>query len=108
MEGKQSKARMAMPTRWDAADWAYLAQVAKSIGTNRSDFIRTAALNAARAISSLSSSYFVEGPKAPPQNTAINDFSNSTAKAGGGGKSLMGEPNRIRRGASNPAKPRRG
>ena len=87
MEGKQSKARVAMPTRWDAADWAYLGEVAQSIGKTRSDFIRTAALNAAKAIRSLSPSYSVEGPKATSQNTRINFFgSEGDIKAAAGGR----------------------
>jgi hypothetical protein len=87
MEGKQSKARVAMPTRWDAADWAYLGEVAQSIGKTRSDFIRTAALNAAKAIRSLAPLYSVEGPQATSQNTRIN-FSGSEGdiKAAPGGR----------------------
>ncbi len=50
---EKRKARVPMPVRWAIEEWAYLLEVAHSIGTTRSEFVRTAALNAARATQSL-------------------------------------------------------
>lgn len=74
MKAKESKARTGQPIRWAAADWVYLAEIAKAIGTTRSDFIRTATLNAAKAVEAVSPSYSVGGATATPQNTRINLF----------------------------------
>ena len=95
-------------TRWAEAEWLWLAEVSKSVGLTRSEFVRQATLTVARAAASGCVPYFVSGHAVPPQNTAINDFSTSTAQAGGGGKAVMEEPNPIRRGADHRAKPRRG
>lgn len=94
--------------RWGEAEWAWLAEVAKSVSLSRSEFVRRSALLAANAHAAGLSSYFVSGAKATPQNTAINDFSNRTAQQVRGGKPLMEEPNPISRGADHRAKPRRG
>ncbi len=94
--------------RWPEKDWVWVGEVAKSIGMSRSAFVRESALLAAKATAAGLTPYFVEWPKAKPQNTAINDFSNQTAKQVGGGKAVMEEPNPIRRGADHRAKPRRG
>lgn len=108
MEATNTKRRVPKAMRWDEADWVWVGQIAKTVGLTRSAFVKRAALAAARATASGLTPYFVSGPKAPPQNTAINDFSNQTAQQVGGGKSLMEEPNPIRRGADHRAKPRRG
>jgi len=94
--------------RWGDAEWIWLAEVAKSVGLSRSEFVRRSAMLAAQAASAGLAPYFVSGPKATPQNTAINDFSTPSAQAVGGGKAVMEEPNPIRRGADHRAKPRRG
>ena len=96
------------PIQWNEDDWVWLAKIAKSVGMSRSAFVRESALLAAKATEAGLTPYFVGGPKAFPQNTAINDFSNQTAKQVGGGKAVMGEPNPISRGADHRAKPRRG
>ena len=71
----QKKSALAMQhIRWQQEEWAWLAQVAKAIGTTRSAFIRTAALNSAKAMNSFSPSYFVSEATATPQNTRINLF----------------------------------
>ncbi len=94
--------------RWGDAEWAWLAEVAKSVGLSRSEFVRRSAMLAAQATAAGLTPYFVGGPQAQGQNTAINDFSTKTAQRVAGGKAVMEEPNRIRRGADHPAKTRRG
>lgn len=74
MATEKRKARVPMPVRWAIEEWAFLLEVAHSIGTTRSEFVRTAALNAARATQSLLPSYSVDVAKATPQNTRINLF----------------------------------
>lgn len=89
MATQNSSTRAIKPMRWTAEEWDYLAGVAKAIGMTRSAFVRTAALNAARATQSLSASYSVDGATATPQNTAANQLAPSTAKQGrgeGGGR----------------------
>lgn len=94
MATEQSAARAIKPMRWTAEEWDYLAGVAKAIGMNRSAFVRTAALNAARATHSLSPSYSVDGATATPQNTAANQSDLTRAKQGAG--QVGGRRSRIR------------
>lgn len=108
MEKKNIKALLPQPMRWRESDWTWLAEVAKSVGLSRSEFVRQSAMAAANATASGMTPYFVSGPKATPQNTAINDFSTKTAQQVAGEKAVMEEPNPIRRGADHRAKPRRG
>jgi hypothetical protein len=105
---RASKEKILESIQWRTADWLWLAEVAKSVGMSRSAFVRESALLAAKATAAGLTPYFVSGAKAPPQNTAINDFSNQTAQQVGGGKAVMEEPNPISRGADHRAKPRRG
>ena len=100
---RASRDKVIEGVQWRTEDWLWLREIAESVGLTRSAFVREAALAAARATANGLTPYFVVRPKAPPQNTAINDFSTSTAKAGGGGKAVMEEPNPIRRGADHRA-----
>jgi len=83
--------------RWGEAEWAWLAEVAKSVGLSRSEFVRRSALLAANAHAAGLSSYFVRGAQATPQNTRINQSDRTIAKQGGGriggcGERTLSEP----------------
>lgn len=88
MEAKKQKQAPPKPMRWDDADWAWLADVAKSIGLTRSAFIRNAAITAAQATVMGFHPYSVQGPQATSQNTRINLFRPEGAQklAPGGGQ----------------------
>ncbi|MYM83050.1 hypothetical protein GTP44_13925 [Duganella sp. FT50W] len=72
MAGKLTGTASLKVTRWAAEDWAWLAEVAKSVGLSRSDFVRKAAMAAATATANGMAPYFVEGPSGTRQNTRTN------------------------------------
>jgi hypothetical protein len=87
MEARKQKQATPKPMRWNDADWARLAEVARSVGLSRSEFVRRAAIGAAKALEIGFNPYYVEGPKATSHNTRIN-FSGSEGdiKAAPGGR----------------------
>ena len=80
MEAKKYKQAPPKPIRWDDAEWAWLAEVAKSVGLTRSSFIKFATLTMARSTAGGLPSYSVSGT---PQNTHPNQISRPIAKQGG-------------------------
>ena len=74
MNSKRRLAQNSQPIRWKEADWFALADVAKSLGITRSEFIRGAAMKAAEDVALGVVPYFVSEAKASPQNTHINFF----------------------------------
>lgn len=91
MVAKNSKMLPPRPMRWHESDWAWLAEVAKSVGVSRSEFVRRAALLAAKATEAGLTSYSVSGT---PQNTRPNQLFPAIAKQGEG--KLGGERSRTR------------
>ena len=94
MVAKNSKMLPPRPMRWHESDWAWLAEVAKSVGVSRSEFVRRAALLAAKATEAGLTSYSVSGT---PQNTRTNHFDHSIAqqgsgRSGGGGSRSRSKP----------------
>ena len=90
MVAKNSKMLPPRPMRWHESDWAWLAEVAKSVGVSRSEFVRRAALLAAKATEAGLTSYSVSGT---PQNTHPNQLLPAIAKQGKG--KLGGERSRT-------------
>ena len=74
MSRKVAEQKTLKGTRWKPTEWAWLAEIAKSAGLSRSEFVRRSALMAARAAAAGVGPYFVERAIAPPQNTRINLF----------------------------------
>jgi hypothetical protein len=74
MAGKVMGKESFKTIRWPQEDWAWLDQIARSVGMTRSKFVREAALAAAEATANGHTPYFVEGPKATRQNTRTNLF----------------------------------
>ena len=91
MEAKKYKQAPPKPIRWDNAEWAWLAEVAKSVGLTRSSFIKFATLQMARATTGSGLPYSVSGT---PQNTRPNQLFPAIAKQGEG--KLGGERSRTR------------
>lgn len=83
MDAKKKKEPPPKPIRWDDAEWAWLAEVAKSVGLNRSSFIRFATLSMARATTAGLPAYSVGVAIATPQNTRPNQITNHIAQQGG-------------------------
>lgn len=74
MAKKVQKPRPLKAIQWQDADWLWLAEVSKSLGLTRSDFVRRAALAAAEATANGMTPYFVRGGETPPQNMGANFF----------------------------------
>ena len=87
MAAKLSGVESLKAMRWPAEEWAWLAEVARSVGISRSEFVRRATIGAAKALEMGLTPYSVQGAKATPQNTRIN-FSGSEGdiKAAAGGR----------------------
>jgi len=75
MNIKPRLAQNLQPIRWKEEDWFTLADIAKSLGITRSDFIRGATMTAAKNVALGVIPYFVSEVKTSPQNTHINLFS---------------------------------
>ena len=84
MELKNDKVAATRVIRWHNTEWAYVGEVAKSIGLTRSAFVKRAALLAAQAAEAGLLSYSVGGAIATPQNTRPNHFDRSIAQQGSG------------------------
>lgn len=63
------------PIRWQKTDWDGLAGVAQSLGISRSEFVRAAALHAAKAVQAGVTPYFVGEANASLQNMGASFFS---------------------------------
>lgn len=98
MAAKNSKMLPPRPMRWHEADWAWLAEVAKSVGVSRSEFVRRAALLAAEATQAGLTSYSVGVARATPQNTRPNQISRPIAQQGGSEVGGGREPKPIKAG----------
>ena len=72
LKTKNKKLNLSQPMRWDAKDWAWLDEVAKTLGISRSEFFRNAALEAAKATTSSQPPYFVGCQSGTRQNTRTN------------------------------------
>lgn len=110
MAGKLTGTSSLKVTRWAAEDWEWLAEVSKSVGLSRSDFVREAALAAAMATANGMPPYFVGGPVGTTQNTRINN-SGPQSKAKGDGIGDASDRRRMRgvaKGADDAAKKKRG
>ena len=83
MDTKKAKRTPPKPIRWDDAEWAWLAEVAKSVGLTRSGFIKFAAHSMARATQAGLPAYSVGVAIATPQNTRPNQISRPIAQQGG-------------------------
>lgn len=70
MDTKNTETLEIKPVRWKSSEWELLGRVAKSIGMTRSELVREAALQRAKAVAP---SYFVGRGEATPQNTRPND-----------------------------------
>lgn len=75
MEKNQVKKQNLQPIRWQESDWSALADVAQSVGMSRSDFVRSAALHAAKAVKAGVTPYFVGEANASLQNMGASFFS---------------------------------
>lgn len=89
------------PMRWHVADWAWLGEVAKSVGLSRSEFVRRSALLAASSAVAGLIPYSVGAATAAPQNTRPNPFDHSIAQQGDGRMGGGGEPNHARPGGDS-------
>lgn len=78
--------------RWKPSDWEILGKVAKSIGMTRSQLVREAALQRARAVAP---SYFVGVAEATPQNTRPNISGPELRKQVGGRNGGEGSRTRL-------------
>jgi hypothetical protein len=94
MDTKKAKRTPPKPIRWDDAEWAWLAEVAKSVGLTRSGFIKFAAHSMARATQAGLPAYSVGVAIATPQNTRPNQFDLINRQIEGG--ELGGERSRTR------------
>ncbi len=94
MEAKKAKRTPPKPIRWNDAEWAWLAEVAKSIGLTRSGFIKLATLSMARATEAGLPSYSVDVAIATSQNTRPNKLSPLNRQIEGG--KVGGERSRTR------------
>jgi len=94
MTAKNSKAQPLKATRWAEDEWAWLAEVAKSVGLTRSGFIRVSTLAAARAAAAGIPPYYVSGALASPHNTRPNHFNTELREQVGG--EVGGERSRTR------------
>ena len=103
MAARKTKLPPPMPMRWHEADWLWLAEVAKSIGLSRSDFVRRSALAAASAVTSGMTSYSVAVTNVTPQNTHPNQFRSPIAKQGGVEVGGGEEPNHVSTGGDHVA-----
>lgn len=100
MTTKVQKSRPLRTMHWEDDDWMWLAEISKSLGLTRSDFVRRSALAAAEATANGMAPYFVMGPQATPQNIAPNAFldpketqkSNTGGVRGGYGRIAQQEP----------------
>lgn len=84
MEEKQQAKNNIRPVRWQENEWLWLADVAKSVGLSRSEFVRRSTMEAAKAAMVFSPAYSVCGAPATQQNTPTNHFDRSIAKQGSG------------------------
>lgn len=86
MARKQEDGRLLRTIQWHDEQWLWLAEVAKSVGLTRSEFVRRSAHAAAQATANGMAPYFVMGGKATPQNTRTNFFrtEGTTKKISGG------------------------
>lgn len=91
MNTKNREALEIRTVRWTSSEWDFLGNVAKSIGLTRSELVREAALQRARAVAP---SYFVGCGEATPQNTRPNNSGPELRKQVGGG--IGGEGSRTR------------
>ena len=94
MDTKKAKRTPPKPIRWDDAEWAWLAEIAKSVGLTRSGFIKFAAQSMARATQAGLPAYSVGVAIATPQNTRPNQFDLINRQIEGG--ELGGERSRTR------------
>lgn len=74
MARKPEDTRLLRSIQWHDADWLWLAEVSKSLGLSRSDFVRRAALAAAKSSANGITPYFLSEAKASPQNTRTSFF----------------------------------
>lgn len=72
MAAKLSGVESLKAMRWPQDEWAWLAEVAKSVGVSRSEFVRRSAIGAAKALELGLSPYSVIGAGATTQNTRPN------------------------------------
>ncbi len=75
MQKNQQERHNLRGIRWDENDWDALAEVARSVGLSRSDFVRSAALHAAQAVKAGVTPYFVGEANASLQNMGASFFS---------------------------------
>jgi hypothetical protein len=88
MTQEKSKGLTIKTTRWEDSEWAWVGEVAKSVGMSRSDFVRQTVMMAAQATAAGLAPYFVGGPQATPQNTGANHFLEPIAQQGVEGSGL--------------------
>lgn len=104
MEEKQQAKHNIRPVRWQENEWLWLADVAKSVGLSRSEFVRRSTMEAAKAAMVFSPAYSVCGAPATQQNTPTNHFDRSIAKQGSGRNGGGREPNQVSPGGDHLAK----
>ena len=112
MQKNQTEKHDLRAIRWDEKDWDSLAKVARSVGLSRSDFVRSAALHAAKAVQAGVTPYFVGEANASLQNMGASFFSSEGDQKIGSGRDNSASTGRgaidhgVGKGRSAPEKKR--